>query len=163
MRRPLLALFCLAACDMPGHRDTGGPPVDFTIAGLSFHLSSGAAVVSSGGLAFYLSDQADTCLAISLVPVGTATTFSLHITPPADGPTQATVVARTTPAAGEAVGGLVRATGGKQEASVAAANGTVSWTANSDGSFAITAIDVGFAGTTDRLATYGLTLPACKP
>ena len=59
MRRPLLALFCLAACDTPGHRDTGGPPVDFTIAGLSFHVSSGAAVVSSGGLAFYLSDQAD--------------------------------------------------------------------------------------------------------
>jgi hypothetical protein len=164
MRRTLaLLFFALCACDTPGHRDTGGPRVDFVIAGITFHASSGAAVSSSGGLAFYLSDQPDTCLALGLVPVGTAITFSLHINPPADGTTQATVVAKTTPAAGEANGSLQRATGGKPDTTIAAANGSVAWTANTDGSVGINSLDVGFTGTADRLTTSGLTLAHCTP
>ncbi|MCA1828867.1 MAG: hypothetical protein ABR567_01795 [Myxococcales bacterium] len=162
MRRALLlALAC--ACDTPG-RDVPGPRVDFNIGGISLHASSGVVVTASGQLTFYLSDQPDTCLSLRFVPVGTATTFSLKIAPPADGTTQATIVApRPAPAGGQATGTLVRATGGKQDASVDAANGSVAWTANADGSVVLTSIDVGFAGTTDRLTTAGLTLTACKP
>src|SRR5260221_784006 len=159
MRRTALALLILAACDTPG-RDTGGTRVDFVISGITFHASSGAAVSASATLSLYLSDQPDTCLALSLIPVGTAITFSLHINPPTDGTTQATVVAKTTPAPGEAIGNLQRATGGKPDATITAASGSVSWTANSDGSVGITSLDVGFTGTTDRLTTSGLTLAA---
>ena len=164
MPRRLVALVLLAACDTHGSRQTGGPTVDFTIAGIAFHASDGVAVIpAGGGITFYLSDQPNACMALQFVPVGTATTFMLHVSPPADGTTKATIVAKTTPQPGEAVGSLSRATGGKQDTSIAASGGTVSWTANADGSYALTSIDVGFAGTTDRLTTAGLTLRACKP
>ena len=164
MRRRLLALVLAAACDTPGSRQANGPPVDFTIAGIAFHLSDGAAVVpAGGGVTFYLSDQPNACMAFQLVPVGTATTFMLHISPPSDGTTKAAIVATSTTQPGEAAGNLSRATGGKQEVSVAATDGSIAWTANADGSYLLDSIDAGFAGTTDRLATFGLTLRACKP
>jgi len=71
--------------------------------------------------------------------------------------------AKTAAQPGEAVGSLSRATGGRQDTSIAASDGSLSWTANADGSYALTSIDVGFAGTTDRLTTSSLTLRACKP
>jgi hypothetical protein len=46
---------------------------------------------------------------------------------------------------------------------LAAAGGTVQWTANADGSFTIVALDVGFAGTADRMTTGGLTVQPCAP
>ncbi len=160
MRAALIALVLLA-CDTPGHPQTGGPPVDFTIAGIAFHISSGAVVTSGGALTFYLSDQPDTCAAIINQPVGTTTTLTLHVSPPADGSTTVTIVDKAVAAAGEAVGSLVRATGGNPGATVTAASGTVSWTANADRSYALTNIDLGFAGTTDRVTTYGLLLAPC--
>ena len=164
MPRRLVALVLLAACDTHGSRQTGGPPVDFTIGGIAFHLSDGAAVIpSGGGITFYLSDQPNACMALQFVPVGTATTFMLHVSPPLDGTTKATVVAKTAAQPGEAVGSLSRATGGRQDTSIATSDGSLSWTANADGSYVLTSIDVGFAGTTDRLTTSSLTLRACKP
>jgi hypothetical protein len=152
------------ACDTPGARQTGGPPLDFTIGGIAFHLSDGAAVLpAGGGVTFYLSDQPNACMALQLIPIGTTTTFVLHLLPPSDGTTKATIVAKTTPQAGEAVGSLARATAGHQDTSIAAADGSISWTANPDGSYALDSLDAGFSGTTDRLKTGGLTLRPCKP
>src|SRR5947209_3689373 len=122
MRRPLLALLLLIACDTPGHAQ--GPALDFTIAGITFHVSDGVTVTpAGGGFTFYLSDQTDACLALQLVPVGTATTLSLHVSPPLDATTHATVVDKATLAPGEASGNLVRATGGTQNAKVTAVSG----------------------------------------
>jgi hypothetical protein len=130
---------------------------------MDFHLSSGAAVTSAGVLELHLSDQPDTCQALIYVPVGTATTLSLRVAPAADGTTQAAVVApRPVPGAGEAVGGLRRATGGVQSASIDAADGTVAWTPSASGVVTVTSIDVGFAGAAGRVATGPLTLPPCS-
>ena len=154
----------LLACDTPGSRQVGGPPVDFTIGGIALHLSSGVTVVpASGGITFDLSDQPDTCEALQLVPVQTMTLFSLHVSLPADGSTRATVVTAISPAPGQATGALTQSTGGQQSARIAATDGSVAWTANADGSSTLTSIDVGFTGTAGRLTTYGLTLPACVP
>jgi hypothetical protein len=153
----------LASCSGAATHAPDAGARDFSIGGIAFHLSSGA-VVKSGGLSFVFSDQPDACLALKYVPVGAATTFTLRVAPAADGMTQATVVAnKPSPGAGEAVGGIVRATGGQKDAGADASNGSVAWTANADGSITVNSLDVGFAGTADRLTTGGWTLPACSP
>jgi hypothetical protein len=165
----IAAALTSGACgSLGGSPVDGGQPVDFTIAGLAFHVSDGAVATSGGKLVFYLSDQPDACLAVTAVPVGTAMLFTLVVSPPSGGTTSATVVPpnpapplQPLPAPGEAMGGLVRATGGIVDDSVDAANGSVSWAANADGSVTITTIDVGFAATADRLATYSLWLRPC--
>lgn len=145
----------------------GGQPVDFTIAGMRFHVSDGAVRTSGANLVFYLSDQPDACLAVTYTPAGTAMLLTLRIAPIA-GLSSATVVPpspppplQPSPSPGQAMGGLVKATGGLQDASVDAASGTVAWTANGDGSVTITSIDVVFAATAGELATYGLRLRPC--
>lgn len=163
MRGALIAAFLLA-CDTPGSRQGGGPPVDFTIGALAFHLSSGVTVApAGGGMTFDLSDQADTCMALQLVPVQPEILFSLHVSLPTDGSTRATVVTTPVPGPGQATGSITQSTGGNQDAQFAASDGSVSWTANADGSTTIDSIDVGFAGAAGRLTTYGLTLSACTP
>jgi hypothetical protein len=161
------ALGAGACSNSGGSWPDGGQPVDFTIAGLEFHVSDGAVGTSGGNLVFYLSDQPDACMAVIAIPVGTAMLFTLHVSPPA-GASSATVVPPSPPpplpplpSPGQAMGGLVRATGLVQNESVDAASGTVAWTVNGDGSVTITTIDVGFAETAGRLATYGLRLRPC--
>lgn len=141
----------------------GGPAVDFTVQGLQFHVSSGAAVTSSAGaLTLYLSDQPNACDAIRNLPARTAIAFSLRVAAQADGTTRAAVVPRkAAPAAGEAMGGLSQTTGMTQNASIDAKDGAVAWTAQADGSVYISALDVGFAGTADRITTGQLTLARC--
>jgi hypothetical protein len=164
---PLALAAALAGCGSSpsgGVPDAGGPPLEFAIGGLVFRVSSGTAVRTGGLLALYLTDQPDTCLAVSLVPVMTVTTFSLRVAAAADGTTRAAVVApKPAPGAGEAVGGLVRATGGARSASLDAANGSVAWAENANGTVTITSLDVGFTGAADRLTTGGLSLPPCPP
>jgi hypothetical protein len=131
---------------------------------MDFHVSSGAAVTSGGVLGLYLSDQPDTCLAITLVPRGTATVFSLAVVPGSDGSTRAAVVPpKLAPGPGEAVGGIRRATGGVPDASLDAADGTVAWTTDASSFVTVTSVDVGFAGAAGRIATGPLTLPPCSP
>jgi hypothetical protein len=138
--------------------------LDFNIGGIAFHISDGAAVTSGGALTLYFSDQPNACAAFQNIPVGTATTLALKIAAESDGTTRATIVARKlAPAPGEAVGGLSRATGGVQNASIDAANGSIAWTQNANGTITMTALDAGFAGTADRLGTYGLTFSPCAP
>lgn len=165
----LAAALGAGACTPSGGswRD-GGQPVDFTIAGMRFHVSDGAVSASGGNLVFYLSDQPDACLAVIAIPVGTAMLLTLRVSPPPGGATAATVVPPNpapplppSPSPGQAMGGLVRATGGVPDASVDAANGSLAWTVNGDGSVTLTTIDVGFAGTTDRLTSWGLRLRPC--
>ncbi len=163
MRRASIVMLALSCGVSSGRTAADSGPLDFTLGGIAFHISDGAAVSSAGALTFYLSDQPNACAAFQHVPVGTATTFALQVAAQADGTTRATVVAKPSPAAGEATGGLTRATGGVKNASLQAASGTVQWTANADGSFTIVAIDVGFAGTADRMTTGGLTLQPCAP
>jgi hypothetical protein len=136
--------------------------VDFAIGGLAFHVSSGAVATVGGALTLFLTDQPDGCLAITYTPVGTATIFSLGVAAASDGTTRATVVPpKPAPAAGEAVGKLVRATHGIPDMGFDAADGSISWTANADGSVTIESLDVGFAGAAGRLTTGGLTIPRC--
>jgi len=164
-RRTRIALaLAIAACsEASGGPGNGSPgPVDFTVGGMTFHVSSGAVATVGGVLTLFLTDQPDGCLAITYTPVGTATVFSLGVAPAADGTTSATVVSpRPVPAAGEAVGKLVRATHGVPDAGFDAADGSVSWTANADGSVTIVSLDVGFAGVPGRLSTGGWTIPRC--
>ncbi len=161
-RRAWIAL-ALAACSGSSTGPGTVPgPVDFTIGGLEFHVASGAVAMVGGVLTLYLTDQPDGCLAVTYTPVGRTTIFSLGVAAAADGTTRATVVApKPAPAPGEAVGNLRRATGGVPDASLDAADGSVSWTANADGSVTIDSLDVGFAGASGRLTTGGLTIPRC--
>ena len=163
MRR--LAALLLCACGVSSSRGpTDAGPLDFNINGIPFHISDGTAVTSGGALTLYFSDQPDACLAFQNVPVGTATTLALKIAAQSDGTARATIVARKPASSpGEAVGGLSRATAGVQNASVDAANGSIAWTQNANGTISLTALDAGFAGTSDRLATYGVTLSPCAP
>lgn len=164
----LLALLGAAAlagaCDgpLPAHAPDGGPVVDFSIGGLSFHASDGAAVTTST-LDLYLSDQPSACDAISATPTGTAMTLKLRVVALASGEQRAAVVPpKATPAPGEAVGSLSRATRGIVNATLDAVDGSVSWTASATGAVTLTALDLGFSGTADRLVTGGLLLSPCK-
>ena len=164
----LAAALGAGACSSSGGPwPDGGQPVDFTIDGMQFHVSDGAVRTSGGNLLFYLSDQPDACLAVTYTPVGTAMLLTLRIAP-ISGVSSATVVPpspppplQPSPSPGQAMGGLVKATGGIQDASADAASGTVAWTANGDGSVTIDSIDVVFAGTAGELKTYGLRLRPC--
>ncbi|HSB21200.1 MAG TPA: hypothetical protein VLD85_14430 [Anaeromyxobacteraceae bacterium] len=158
----LAAGLAAGSCGNPASARGPGNAPDFVIGGIPLDLASGAALAASGGLTLYVSDQVDTCLAVLQVPVMRTTLLELRVAPAADGTTAATVVPpKPAPAAGEAVGGITVRTGGTLNASLDAASGSVAWTANADGSVTVTSLDVGFAGTADRLTTAGLHLRAC--
>lgn len=161
MKRLLFLL--LAACGTSG----GGGAVfdggDYTVGSIAFHVASGAAV-SSGGLTLVLSDQPDTCQALSFVSTRTTTMLKLKVVPAADGTTRAAVVATQSPAAGQASGSLAQATAGVQGTRYDAADGTVAWTVNNGGSVTLTTLDVGFSGATGRItAKEPMTVPPCTP
>ena len=93
------------------------------------------------------------------------TSLKLVIAPPADGTTQARLTTKSVPAAGEAVGSFAVTLRSTRTAGLTPTDGSVAWTAYTDGSgrVAITALDVGFAETSDRLTTAGLVVQACVP
>jgi len=161
-RRAALALAAaLAACGDGTGRDPGGGPT-VMIGGVSFHLSSGGSLRRGGGLTLYVTDQVDTCSAIGAIPRGTVVTFQLAVAPRGDGTLAAAVVAgKSAPGPGEAVGGLSVATGGTVTATREASDGSVAWTADGTGAVTIATLDVGFAGTADRLQASGLRLASC--
>lgn len=167
--RPLWACALAASCGAGSALGPGGGPLQFTIAGVAFQASSGAASVPSGVLTFDITDQPDTCTALrnsrtGNPPIGIYTRFELRVAPGSDGSARATVVPPgAAPAAGQAMGGLARMQGGQKTDSIDAADGTVQWTLDGSGNATLVSVDVGFAGTSDRLAAGGLYLPACTP
>lgn len=149
---------------LPGP-DGGAARTDFVLGKLSFHLSSGVAVSTTSALTSYLTDQPDTCAALKYQPVLPVSSLKLVIAPPADGSTRATLTGKSVPAAGEALGSFAVTVQGTMTAGLAASDGSVTWSPYPDGSggVAITALDVGFAETADRLTTAGFVVQACTP
>lgn len=145
-----------------------GGPVDFTIGGLAIHFSSGAAAVVGGVLTLYLIDLPAACATLTNVstgnpPLGKLTTLAVRVVADSSGNTGATVVAPTpVPPPGHAAGSLVQKLSGAVSATFDLADGTVAWTTDSSGNVTLVSVDVGFAGTTDRLVSRGLYLPACR-
>ncbi len=163
MPRLALALVALAAGCAVDHMATGDAGrLEFNIAGIPFVIASGGSRIEGTTLDLYLSDQPDTCLVTSQRPVGRTTILSLFVIPAADGTTAATITPNASSLApGQASASLLVQVGGQKTGGADASDGTVTWTANADGSTTITAVDLGFAGTSDRLQTGGLTVPAC--
>ncbi len=162
----LVAALLLAGCGTPAvPADFGsGQKVDFVIAGVAFHTASGGHLLAGAVRRLFLTDTADTCSTIGGVPRLRTVTFELQVAAAASGATTATVVApKPVPAPGEAVGSLKVTVGATTETTLTPSDGTVSWTVNADRTVTITAIDVGFAGTADRLTTSGLVLVDCSP
>lgn len=164
--RPPLAALAAAllscACDETGAAtpsDAG--VVDFTLGAVALHLSSGAVRSSGPSLSFFLSDNPQTCQAITNVPNGLLTRLRLDVAPPLDGTARASVVVAAQPGAGQAVGSVVQSLMGRVQATLTASDGTLSWTKNGDGTVTIDSIDVGFSGVSGRVATGGLILQAC--
>jgi hypothetical protein len=162
----LLLVGTLAGCGTPAvPTDFGsGQKVDFIIGGVAFHTGSGGHLLSGSVRRLFLTDTSDTCSTIGGLPRLRTVTFELQVAASASGATTATVVAqKPVPAPGEAVGSLKVTVGATTETMLIPSDGTVSWTANADRTVTITAIDVGFAGTSDRLVTSGLVLVDCSP
>ena len=157
-----LAAALLVACALDHHATDANDGLSFVIDGLPLRVSSGTAQAADYGLDLFLTDQPDACLAIKHQPVGAATFFRLRVAPQVAGTPAATVVPpQTVPAPGEAVGDLRVLTDGVPTDGRDAIDGSVAWTANADGTTTIVAIDVGFAGTADRLRAGSLTVPRC--
>ena len=164
---PLLA--GLAGCGIPdlaARPDGGAPKLDFTLGTLVFHVSSQVVVTGVGSLTFYFTDQAEGCQAISFTPRARVTTLSIQINPPADGSTHATITSKSVAAAGEATATLLVKVQGAKVDGLTPTSGAIAWTPYNDGTGrqTVTALDVSFAETQDRLTiTGGLTVLACKP
>ena len=157
-----LLLAGLAACG-PGPKDPSATPPSFTVGALTFEVVSAGVYRSSGRLLVFLTDQADTCLAVNQVPVLTATYLAFTVAPPAAAPLTATVVVNEAgPSAGQATGTLTQRTGGVLEpGGYTAADGTMTWSGGSSGDLTLEALDAGFGGVSGRVALTGLRLAAC--
>ena len=155
-----------SACGDPAPRGTPSPGIDFTVKGVPYHLGTGTVERSGALLKLYLSDQPDTCFAVSFTPVGRMSLLEIDVAPPASGPNVATVAGggvATVPAPGQAVATLRTSVQGTILSSIDAAGGTISWTVNADRSLTIDTLDLTFAGTTDGLAAASQTIPPCPP
>jgi hypothetical protein len=158
-----LALAAAAAGCNPSVHPSGGGPPEFTIGEIDLELVSGAAVETLWGWRLFLTDQLDACDAVAFVPNGLHTILELRVAPAAGGAEEATVVSPVaTPGPGEAAGGIRQANALVERHAYDAADGTVAWTAEVDGSVTIDTIDVGFAGVAGRVATGALHLARCN-
>lgn len=169
----LAALLAVGACGEPAYVPPTPPvgPLDFTIDGLSFHISSGGIFRSGQQFTLFFTDQPNTCTAVLLIPQQIFLSLLLKISPPADGTFQATIGLPSPavyPPSGKAGGALSQLqpslTPPFQVATkvVDSADGTVTWQANTNNTMTIVGLDMGFAGTTDRLKTAYLTVPFCN-
>jgi hypothetical protein len=152
-RAELAALAILGACALDNQTPDGGGSLTVIIGSIVFHVGSGGVAMPSGQtLAFYLADQPDACLAVTQVPVGTATVFTATVG--AGGPSAVVAL-------GPGAGALIAETGGTPTARYNIADGSVAWKLNADGSYQLEMLDVGFSGTSDRMRLADLTLPLC--
>jgi hypothetical protein len=151
VRLRLVLCALLAGCALDHQLPDGGFGVEVTIGGIQLRAASAGARAGGSSLTLYLTDQPDACLATSQIPVGRATIFELKVAPPSGG--TATVVP------GE--GDLTVQVGGLKTSGYDASDGSVTWTVNGDGTYTIATMDVGFAGTGDRLRLANLVLLPC--
>lgn len=157
---------CVACDEASSYARVDAGSLDFTIGGTKFRASSGTVQTSAGALVFWLTDQTDSCCAVLYTPQLPLTALRLHVQPPVgspgEGSTSVRLVAKAAPAAGEATGALTVSSRGAQQASHPVSGGTLSWTLGTNGYYTITALEVEFADTTDRLSLSGqVTLPPC--
>jgi hypothetical protein len=165
---PGLALALLiAGCDVGGpfNPDAGQPAFDVTIGGVHLRANSSAAIASGNVFTILLSDQPNACQQYGHFPALTWTTLTMKIAASTSVPTVGNVVSgQALPGPGQVVGTLVQATADKPpSASITASDGTVTWTSNTDLSVNLLSMDIGFEGTSDRLSTGAVGIPACTP
>jgi hypothetical protein len=157
----------LAGCDLgdPFNPDAGFPAFDVTIGGVRLVANSSAAVVSGNVFTVLLSDQPNACQQYGHFPARTWTTLTLVLAASTSTPTVGTVVPQqAVPGPGQVVGTLVKATADQPpSASLDASDGTVTWKSNTDFSVSLQTMDVGFAGTSDRLQVQNVGVPPCTP
>lgn len=165
----LVASACGTPSDTPGV--SVGGPVDFTIDGLSFHISSGGVYRSGQQFTLYFTNQPNTCVAVAVIPQQIFLSLALKISPPADGTFTASIgppspiVYPPSGLAGGTLSQLEPLVGPPYQVAtkvLPSADGSVSWQANADGSVTITRLDMGFAGTPDRVKFVLLTVPVCN-
>ena len=159
---------CLAGCGDPDPsamlRDDGGDDLEFTIGGRLFHVGSAAARVVNNVLSLNFTDQPDACLAVTQVPAGASTIFTLRVAAQGDGTGRADVIAPqdfTAPGPGQAMGKLYWQTGGTITTSLDTVNGSVTWTMNAGGSIDVAKLDAGFTGAPERVGISALHLALC--
>lgn len=165
--RAVLAAAALAASALGLAGCGPGPVVDqpsltFTVDGITLRVASAGVVRGAGEFTLWLTDAPDTCAAVAATPVQTTTFWSLRVAPPAGASTATVVPMKVSPAPGEATGRLEQRTGGVPGPGVDAASGSVSWTGATTGPITVDALDVGYAGTADRITAAGLVFRACN-
>lgn len=169
----LAAALALSACGDSSYVPPVPPggPLDFTIDGLDFHISSGGFIRSGQQFTLFFTNQPNTCTAVLLIPQQIFLSLMLKVSPPADASTTATIGPPSPvvyPPSGMAGGALSQLaplqTPPYQSAMqvVDSLDGTVDWQLNADGTITVVLLDMGFAGTPDRLKTQYLTIPPCN-
>ena len=169
----LVSVLALSACADPPYvpPDPVGGPLDFTIDGLSFHISSGGFLRSGQQFTIYFTDQPNTCTAVLLIPQQIFLSLLLKVSPPGDGTSTATIGAPSPvvfPPNGKAGGALSKLAPSQSppfqvaQQVVDSSGGTVTWQLNVDGTITVVLLAMDFAGTTDRLVTHYLTIPPCN-
>jgi len=171
--RTLISAGCAAlvgGCSSASNGPPGGPsgPTDFTLETAQFHISSGGVFRNAGQpLQMYLTDQPDTCTAVTGVPVGHSSQgwmrLQLSVLPPTDGSNNA-VIGQVILLPGQAAGAFIQQFQNQIPylLQLTAASGNVSWFVNPDNSITLTELKVGFVGTRDTIATYNLTIVPCN-
>jgi hypothetical protein len=169
----LAVALAASACGTPPYTPVipVGGPVDFTIDGLSFHISSGGVFTSGQQFTVFFTNQPDTCTAVGLIPQQIFLSLALKISPPADGARTASIgppspiVFPPSGTAGGTLSQLQPLAGPPYQVAtkvLASTDGSVAWQANASGSVTITRLDMGFAGTPDRVTFVNLTVPICN-
>jgi hypothetical protein len=102
-----LGVSSLGSCDeASSYQRTDAGSLFFSVGGTPFYASSGTVQTSAGALAFWITDQADSCCAVLYTPQLPLTALKLQVQPPTDGTTTVAIVSKASPAAGEATGAL---------------------------------------------------------
>ena len=162
-----LLLTLAAGCSDGGpfDPDAGRPAFDVTIGGVRLVANSAAAIASGNVFTVLLSDQPNACQQYGHFPARTWTTLTMKLAASTTTPTVGTVVPQQAlPGPGQVVGTLVKATADQPpSANLDAQDGTVTWRSNIDFSVTLESMDVGFAGTADRLQVQNVGVPACTP
>ena len=163
----MLLLALAVGCDEggPSNPDAGLPAFDVTIGGVRLVANSSAAIASGNVFTVLLSDQPNACQQYGHFPTRTWTTLTLVLATGSTTPTVGTVVPQqAVPGPGQVVGTLVQATADlPPSVTLDATDGTVTWKSNTDFSVSLQSMDVGFAGTADRLRVSNIGVPPCTP